>query len=168
MPPRHLHQPHHRYHTRPQEHWHHTHNLSHDATPRIRQRTHDKPPTSPILLHRANRPNPTRRLRAPTQHVNRRNKTIHPMLLKIIPLILLLLTLPDIYIYYMSIHRLTTRIWFRLIWFMPSLIIAVTAATIISSNQRFPATSRSQQLNHNKSSYIISTYIHIIIKYFTQ
>ena len=60
------------------------------------------------------------------------------MLLKIIPLILLLLTLPDIYIYYMYIHRLTTRIWFRLIWFMPSLILAVAAATIISSNDMTP------------------------------
>ncbi len=56
------------------------------------------------------------------------------MLLRILLLIILLLVLPDTYIYLMYIRRWTKRFWPRLLWFVPSFVLAIAAAAIISSN----------------------------------
>ena len=56
------------------------------------------------------------------------------MLLRILILIIALLALPDAYIYIMYIKRWTRCLWARLLWFVPSLILAAAAAAIISSN----------------------------------
>lgn len=60
------------------------------------------------------------------------------MLLRILILIILLLTLPDIYIYLMYIRRRAQKWWLRLLWFTPSLCIAIAAGSIISSNDMKP------------------------------
>ncbi len=60
------------------------------------------------------------------------------MLLRILALIILMLVLPDAYIYLMYIKSWTKRRWLRLLWFLPSLAIAVAAAVIISSNDMKP------------------------------
>ena len=60
------------------------------------------------------------------------------MLLRILLLIILLLTLPDAYIYIMYIKRWTSHLWLRLTWFIPSTALATAAAIIISSNDMMP------------------------------
>ena len=60
------------------------------------------------------------------------------MLLRILILICALLTLPDLYIYYMYVRHWTTKRWLRLLWFVPSLLIAIAAGLIISSNDMKP------------------------------
>ena len=60
------------------------------------------------------------------------------MLLRILLLIILLLTLPDAYIYIMYIKRWTSHLWLRLTWFIPSIALATAAAIIISSNDMTP------------------------------
>ena len=60
------------------------------------------------------------------------------MLLRILFLIILLLVLPDLYIYWVYIRNWTKQRWLRLLWFVPSLALAVSAALIISSNDMRP------------------------------
>ena len=60
------------------------------------------------------------------------------MLLRILLLIVLLLVLPDTYIYIMYIRRWTKQWWLRALWWMPSLLLAIAAAVIISSNDMKP------------------------------
>lgn len=60
------------------------------------------------------------------------------MLLRIVVLIILMLVLPDIYIYIMYICRWTQQWLLRLLWFLPSLLLAILAALIISSNDMKP------------------------------
>jgi predicted MPP superfamily phosphohydrolase len=56
------------------------------------------------------------------------------MLLKIVILIVLLLVLPDTYIYNMYVRRWTSRRDLRLLWWMPSLLLAIAAGIIMASN----------------------------------
>lgn len=49
-----------------------------------------------------------------------------------------LLSLPDLYIYYMYARRWTKKRWIRLLWFAPSLLIAIAAGIIIGSNDMKP------------------------------
>ncbi len=60
------------------------------------------------------------------------------MLLRILILICALLSLPDLYIYYMYARRWTKKRWIRLLWFAPSLLIAIAAGIIIGSNDMKP------------------------------
>jgi len=60
------------------------------------------------------------------------------MLLRILILICALLSLPDLYIYYMYARRWTNKRWLRLLWFAPSLLIAISAGIIIGSNDMKP------------------------------
>ena len=60
------------------------------------------------------------------------------MLLRILILIILLLVLPDTYIYLTYIRRWTKRRAVRLLCFLPSLLLAVAAAVIMSSNDMKP------------------------------
>ena len=60
------------------------------------------------------------------------------MLLRILILICALLSLPDLYIYYMYAPRWTKKRWIRLLWFAPSLLIAIAAGIIIGSNDMKP------------------------------
>lgn len=60
------------------------------------------------------------------------------MLLRILILICALLSLPDLYIYYMYARRWTKKRWIRLLWFAPSLLIAIVAGIIIGSNDMKP------------------------------
>ena len=60
------------------------------------------------------------------------------MLLRIAILIILMLVLPDTYIYMMYIRRWTKRWYLRLLCFLPSLLLAVAAAVIMSSNDMKP------------------------------
>ena len=60
------------------------------------------------------------------------------MLLRILILICALLSLPDLYIYYMYARRWTNKRWIRLLWFAPSLLIAISAGIIIGSNDMKP------------------------------
>ena len=60
------------------------------------------------------------------------------MLLRILILICALLSLPDLYIYYMYARRWTNKRWLRLLWFAPSLLIAISAGFIIGSNDMKP------------------------------
>lgn len=60
------------------------------------------------------------------------------MLLRILILICALLSLPDLYIYYMYARRWTKKRWIRLLWFAPSLLIAISAGIIIGSNDMKP------------------------------
>lgn len=60
------------------------------------------------------------------------------MLLRILILIVLMLALPDAYIYYMYIRKWTSKIWLRMLWFLPSLALAVAAGVIMSSNDMSP------------------------------
>lgn len=60
------------------------------------------------------------------------------MLLRILLLIILLLTLPDAYIYIMYIRNWTRRWWLRALWFVPSAVLAISAAVIIGSNDMKP------------------------------
>ncbi|MCH5175143.1 MAG: metallophosphoesterase [Prevotellaceae bacterium] len=60
------------------------------------------------------------------------------MLLRILILIMLLLVLPDTYIYIMYIRRWTKRLSLRLLCFLPSLLLAVAAVVIMSSNDMKP------------------------------
>lgn len=60
------------------------------------------------------------------------------MLLRILILICALLSLPDLYIYYMYARRWTKKRWIRLLWFAPSLLIAIAAGIIIGSNDMRP------------------------------
>lgn len=60
------------------------------------------------------------------------------MLLRILILICALLSLPDLYIYYMYARRWTNKRWLRLLWFVPSLLIAISAGIIIGSNDMKP------------------------------
>ncbi|MDE5740109.1 MAG: hypothetical protein K2H92_07365, partial [Bacteroidaceae bacterium] len=60
------------------------------------------------------------------------------MLLRILILICVLITLPDLYIYYMYARRWTRRRWLRLLWFVPSLLLAIAAGFIIGHNDMKP------------------------------
>ena len=60
------------------------------------------------------------------------------MLLRILILICALLSLPDLYIYYMYARRWTKKRWIRLLWFAPSLLIAIATGIIIGSNDMKP------------------------------
>lgn len=60
------------------------------------------------------------------------------MLLRILILICALLSLPDLYIYYMYARWWTKKRWIRLLWFAPSLLIAIAAGIIIGSNDMKP------------------------------
>lgn len=60
------------------------------------------------------------------------------MLLRIIALIILMLALPDIYIYIMYICRWTQQWLLRLLWFLPSLMLLAAAAFIMSNNDMKP------------------------------
>ena len=60
------------------------------------------------------------------------------MLLRILLLIILLLVLPDLYIYLMYIRHWTKQRWLRILWWVPSLALAVAASIIISSNDMRP------------------------------
>lgn len=60
------------------------------------------------------------------------------MLLRIAILILLLLVLPDIYIYRMYVKRWTSKLWTRLLWFAPSAMLAIAAVIIMASNDMKP------------------------------
>lgn len=60
------------------------------------------------------------------------------MLLRILILIILLLVLPDPYIYIMYIRRWTQQRWLRLLWWLPSIAIAIAATIIIGSNDMKP------------------------------
>lgn len=60
------------------------------------------------------------------------------MLLKILPLIILLLALPDAYIYWMYIRHWTKQRWLRLLWFLPSFILTIACAIIIYTNDMLP------------------------------
>ena len=60
------------------------------------------------------------------------------MLLRIIVLIVLMLVLPDTYIYIMYISRWTQQWAMRLLWFFPSLLLASAAVVIMSSNDMKP------------------------------
>ena len=60
------------------------------------------------------------------------------MLLRILLLIILLLIVPDIYIYLVYIRHWTKNRWWRLSWFLPSIVIALATAVIIHSNDMRP------------------------------
>lgn len=60
------------------------------------------------------------------------------MLLRIIILIVLLLALPDTYIYLMYVRSWTSNRTVRLLWWLPSLLLAIAAVVIISSNDMKP------------------------------
>ena len=60
------------------------------------------------------------------------------MLLRIAILIILMLVLPDTYIYLMYIRRWTRRLSLRLLCFLPSLLLAIAAIAIMSSNDMKP------------------------------
>ena len=60
------------------------------------------------------------------------------MLLRILILIILLLVLPDTYIYLMYIRRWTRQQWLRLLWFLPSIALAIAAVVVIFSNDMKP------------------------------
>lgn len=60
------------------------------------------------------------------------------MLLRIIILILLLLALPDTYMYLMYVRSWTRNRSLRLLWWLPSLLLAIAAIVIISSNDMKP------------------------------
>ena len=60
------------------------------------------------------------------------------MLLRILLLIIILLILPDFYIYLVYIRHWTQQKWLRLLWFLPSIAIAIATVVIISSNDMRP------------------------------
>ena len=60
------------------------------------------------------------------------------MLLRILLLIILLLILPDLYIYLVYIRHWTKQWWLRLLWWVPSIAIAIATAVIIHSNDMRP------------------------------
>lgn len=60
------------------------------------------------------------------------------MLLRILILICVLITLPDLYIYYMYARRWTRKQWLRLLWFVPSLLLVIAAGFIIGHNDMKP------------------------------
>ena len=60
------------------------------------------------------------------------------MLLKILILIILLLTLPDAYMYFIYVKHWTKSTSLRLLWFLPSLALAVAAIVIMASNDMKP------------------------------
>lgn len=60
------------------------------------------------------------------------------MLLRIVVLIVLMLVLPDVYIYIMYIRRWMHRWLLRIAWFLPSLLLAVAAGFIMSSDDMKP------------------------------
>lgn len=60
------------------------------------------------------------------------------MLLRILILIALMLTLPDVYIVVMYVRRWTKSWWLRLLWFMPSVVLAGFAAVIMASDDMKP------------------------------
>lgn len=60
------------------------------------------------------------------------------MLLRILILIILMLVLPDLYIYMVYVRQWTKRLLPRLLWFLPSLMLAIAAAVIMNSNDMKP------------------------------
>lgn len=60
------------------------------------------------------------------------------MLLRILILILIMLGLPDTYIYIMYIRKWTKRLWLRLLWWLPSLALLIAMLCIMSSNDMKP------------------------------
>ena len=60
------------------------------------------------------------------------------MLLRILLLIIILLILPDLYIYLMYIRRWTCQRWLRLLWWMPSIALAISAGIIMGSGDMRP------------------------------
>ncbi|MCQ2258298.1 MAG: metallophosphoesterase [Bacteroidaceae bacterium] len=60
------------------------------------------------------------------------------MLLRIAVLIIILLVLPDTYIYNMYVKRWTEKLWIRLSWFVPSAALALAAVVIMASNDMKP------------------------------
>lgn len=60
------------------------------------------------------------------------------MLLRILILIVLMLVLPDAYIYFMYVRHWTQRRWLKLLWLLPSLLLAIAAAYIMSHNDMKP------------------------------
>ena len=60
------------------------------------------------------------------------------MLLRILLLLILMLVLPDAYIYIMYIRQWTKNRWFRLLWFVPMAVLVVSAVIIMSSNDMKP------------------------------
>lgn len=61
------------------------------------------------------------------------------MLLRILLLIILLLTLPDTYIYIMYVrHWAKRRWWIYALWFIPSTVLAASAAIIMTNNDMKP------------------------------
>lgn len=60
------------------------------------------------------------------------------MLLRILTLILALLFVPDVYMFFMYIRRWTKSIWLRLLWWIPTVALLVSAYLIIRSNDMRP------------------------------
>ena len=60
------------------------------------------------------------------------------MLLRILILIVLLLALPDTYIYIMYVRHWTQQRWLRLLWWLPSIVLAIAAALIIGTGDMKP------------------------------
>ncbi|MBR0046406.1 MAG: metallophosphoesterase [Bacteroidaceae bacterium] len=60
------------------------------------------------------------------------------MLLRILILIILLLTLPDVYIHFMYTRHWTKQPWLRALWFLPSITLAIADIIIMSSNDMKP------------------------------
>lgn len=60
------------------------------------------------------------------------------MLLRILTLILVMLFVPDAYIYLMYIRRWTKNIGWRLLWWLPTLALLVSAFAIMQSNDMKP------------------------------
>ncbi|MBO4673330.1 MAG: metallophosphoesterase [Bacteroidaceae bacterium] len=58
--------------------------------------------------------------------------------MRILILIIILLVAPDLYIYFMYIRRWTSNPWLRILWFVPSIALAITAAIIISTGDMRP------------------------------
>lgn len=62
------------------------------------------------------------------------------MLLRILALMIVLLMLPDLYIYWMYVRQWTKKRkrWLRFVWFVPSLVLAVAAGVIMSTGDMKP------------------------------
>lgn len=60
------------------------------------------------------------------------------MLLRILILILIMLSLPDAYIFIMYIRRWTKSTWLRLLWWLPSLALLAATLYIMDSNDMKP------------------------------
>lgn len=60
------------------------------------------------------------------------------MLLRILILILIMLGLPDAYIFIMYIKRWTKNVWLRLLWWLPSIALLVAMFVIMGSNDMKP------------------------------